>query len=259
MITIIISCLTTVTNLYLVFFYIEKWNFPNPCTKENLEKGVLKFPHPTDVTKYLMCDLSGKLYIVQCPQFESYYQSCQQCVGNTSSSCIVGKKNSTDSSPCTLANLQAGRFFFTYQADNTKFIHCDVWGKAWLMSCPGGEVWDQNILTCLTSGSGTQSGSTPFSPIVRPPSSTNYGGDEVNGFLCCPTCPRFSPPCTHDKISAGRLFHGIAGDRHHYIQCDLTGRMYCPMSCAPEADGSLDYFNYLSQTCVDGALSGIVG
>lgn len=244
--------------IFGIFIYIEKWNFPNPCTKDNLEKGVLKFPHPTDVTKYLMCDLSGKLYIVQCPQYESYYQSCQQCVGDTSSSCIVGQKNSTDSSPCTLANLQAGRFFFIYQADNTKFIHCDVWGKAWLMSCPGGEVWDQNILTCLTSGSGTQS-ETTFSPIVRPPSSTNYGGDEINGFLCCPTCPRFSPPCSHDKISAGKLFHGIAGDRHHYIQCDLTGRMYCPMSCAPEADGSLDYFNYLSQTCVDGALSGIVG
>ena len=238
----------------------EKWNFPNPCTRENLEKELLRFPHPTDVTKYLLCDLSGKLYIVQCPQFESYYQSCQQCVGDSTSSCVGGNKTEVTStgSPCTLENLQAGHFFFIYASDNTKFIHCDVWGKAWLLNCPLGEVWDQNILTCTTSGSGGQLGTTNV-PIIRPPSSTNYGGDEVNGFLCCPTCPLFSPPCTHEKIAQGRLFHGIAGDRHHYIQCDLTGRMYCPMSCSPEADGTLDYFNYQSQTCVDGALSGIVG
>jgi hypothetical protein len=204
-----------------------------------------------------MCDLSGKVYIVQCPRYESYYQSCQQCVGNTTS-CVTSGKTPVDSSPCTVANLQAGHYFFVYPSDNTKFIHCDVWGKAWAMDCPAGEIWNQNILTCITPDSGSQP--APSSPsIVRPSVSTSYGGDEINGFLCCPTCPLFSPPCSHAKIHARKLFHAIAGDRHHYIQCDLTGRMYCPMSCSPEADGTLDYFNYASQTCVDGSLSGIVG
>ncbi|XP_062597477.1 uncharacterized protein LOC134258895 [Saccostrea cucullata] len=237
----------------------EKWNFPNPCTPENIAEGLLQFAHPTDSTKYLMCNQIGKLYIVQCPQYESYYQSCQQCVGNFTS-CVTGNKTNVDSSssPCTLANLQAGKFFFVYPSDNTKFIHCDVWGKAWALSCPGGEIWDQSILTCIPLDSVGQS-STSSPSIIKPGVSHQYGGDEVNGYLCCPTCPRFSPPCTHSKINSGRLFHAIAGDRHHYIQCDLTGRMYCPMSCAPEADGSLDFFNYQTQTCVDGSLLGVVG
>ena len=49
---------------------LEKWNFNDPCTEANLLAGNLKFPHPTESNKFLMCDSTGKLYVVICPPHE---------------------------------------------------------------------------------------------------------------------------------------------------------------------------------------------
>lgn len=51
-------------------FISEKWDFPNPCTRENMDNNITKFVHPYDTSKFLMCGEMGKLYIVQCPQRE---------------------------------------------------------------------------------------------------------------------------------------------------------------------------------------------
>ena len=201
-----------------------------------------KYLHPLDPSKYLKCDLLGRVYIVQCPQNQSFSQACQECfMPNTS--CTTGPKTpltSTMTNPCTVSNLMAGRFFFPYSQDKAKYIHCDVWGKAWVMNCPLGEVWNQPTLTCelLTTTP------TPTRPTVS-------GSD----FTCCPTCPLHTAPCTDANLAANKFLHPLRGDRHHYIQCDLTGRMYCPMPCNPSIGGGLDFFDPQTSTCVDGALS----
>ena len=255
----------------------------------------------------------------------SYYQECLQCVG-ADTSCLPGKQplNSSIANPCSVSALLAGIFFFKYTPDETKFIHCDVWGKPWLLRCPNGEVWDHPLLTCVRN-TGYRSPCRnlgPAGPFFYPhpcdhqkyiqcddhdqefvrmcnphyvfnpnihkcdarnhyhpadlvpgaicPDGSVYAGTTTSvtdpsaipqptgpstGYKCCKNCPLFTTPCSSANIRAGKLLHPIVGDRHHYIQCDLSGHMYCPMSCNPNTNG-LDYFNPISHTCVDGSVFG---
>lgn len=75
------------------------------------------------------------------------------------------------------------KFFFPYTADSHHFIHCDVWGKPWLMVCPAGEEWDQQRLTCTV------------------PSAINN-------------------PC-HNIGPSGPFYFEYPCDPHKYIQCDV--------------------------------------
>ncbi|KAK3094414.1 hypothetical protein FSP39_001502 [Pinctada imbricata] len=157
----------------------DQWNFANPC-KTNPSEAVNKvFVHPSDPSKFLRCDLAGKVYIVTCPQNEFFSESCHQC-SRVNKTCHNGPRtplNTTHSNPCTVSNLLAGNFFFPFAGDVTKFIHCDVWGKAWVMSCPYSEIWDQTALTCRPHKTTT---TTP------PPVSVPAGSG--TGYICCPTC-----------------------------------------------------------------------
>jgi hypothetical protein len=103
--------------------------------------------HNPRFTPYITMNKFGNIW--HCPQNQSYYQSCEQCVGEGSSCPDGGKEHSKIVNPCTLDNLLKGNFFFTYPPDVTKFIHCDVWGKPWVMTCQMEEEWDQNELTCI--------------------------------------------------------------------------------------------------------------
>lgn len=75
------------------------------------------------------------------------------------------------------------QFFFTYTRDNTKFIHCDVWGHAWLMQCPSNLVWNQQGQTCIEN---THTSSNP---------------------------------CTQDQVDKGITMFPHQ-DPHKYIHCD---------------------------------------
>jgi len=299
------------------------------CTKENILANHLKFPHPTDPTKYLMCDLNQKLYVVQCPQNESYYQSCEQCVGKDTP-CITGNLvlTNTIANPCTAQNILNGHFFFIYPSDKDKFIHCDVWGKAWVQSCPAGEEWDQHELTCIVPTSyrnpchnvtsagpffytypcnprkyiqcdlwhesfvkdcnlnfyfnpSTQlcvppntfyptnppAGTVCDDSLVTSPTSAPYitsapfvtpgGGYYVstlqprNGYIYCRTCPVYSEPCSKANLLNREFLFPVRNDPHHYIQCDLRGHAYL-MPCT---NGGKDFFDTVTHTCTDGALS----
>ncbi|XP_069121966.1 uncharacterized protein [Argopecten irradians] len=305
----------------------EHWGYGNICTKETLLAGITKFTHPEDPTKYLECDNQGKLYVVQCPQNESYYDACKQCIGGDTP-CVSTPGTPlthTISNPCSVEAILANKFFFTYPSDVTKYIHCDVWGKAWVRPCPAGEEWDQHELTCIvpsnidnpcrrrspgdpllytypcdptryiqcdlwgesftrdcnptsfyfqqssqscvspstfvppTAASGmcdvvtgssivTQAPHTPFPtngvPVVNTPSSSG-------AYPYCRNCPLFTPPCDANHISHAKLFFPVLGDRHHYIQCDLTGHMYL-QSCT---NNGQDFFDPITSTCVDGSLA----
>lgn len=74
-------------------------------------------------------------------------------------------------------------FFFPYTKDKTKFIHCDVWGHAWILNCPSNLVWSQQTQTCIED--------THSSPN----------------------------PCTQDKLDQGITMFPLQ-DPHKYIHCD---------------------------------------
>ncbi|KAL4221525.1 hypothetical protein ACF0H5_019782 [Mactra antiquata] len=111
----------------------EKWNFANPCTAANIKADKLRFPHPYDNNKFLMCDLSGKMYIVYCPPGELFFPDCGQCVGTNSSGVSGCKFQATNiTNPCTRETILAGKLFFAYPYDTHMFIHCDIWGRPWV-------------------------------------------------------------------------------------------------------------------------------
>lgn len=87
------------------------------------------------------------------------------------------------SNPCTAHALMNNQFFFTYTKDKTKFIHCDVWGHAWILNCPSNLVWSQQTQTCIED---THSSSNP---------------------------------CTQDKLDQGITMFPLQ-DPHKYIHCD---------------------------------------
>lgn len=269
----------------------------------------------------MLCDNTGQLYVVHCPQNQSYYQECEQCVGQ-GSSCPEVSVGYQGSNPCTLQNLLAGNFFFRYPPDNTRFIHCDVWGKAWLMDCPVDEIWDQQELTCVT----VSSQSNPcrnykvgdplyypyecdphkyvqcdlwhqsflmtcqlnfvFNPAVgncvpkntyTPPTRSSFASCDIHAhpthdptatlppfavsnttdtpfptYTFCGSCPGYTTPCNTANIRARNYHFAVTGNRHQYIQCDLSGHQFlktCP-------SGSY-YFDAFTGTCVDGPYVGI--
>ena len=223
--------------------FIGNRNVSNPCKDGGgrVPGADIAFSHPSDSTLYLKCDLLGRVYIVNCPQNQTFSDACKRCF-NTNDMCIPASKippTSTAVSPCTVNNLKAGKFFFAYSKDNTKYIHCDVYGKAWVTSCPTGEVWIQSKATCEPTTS------TTVSPL---PIASGAG------FVCCPTCPLHTTPCTDANIAANKFLHPIKGDKHHYIRCDRTGKMYCPMPCNPKLGGGLHYFDSQTSRCVDRSL-----
>ncbi|CAG2236748.1 unnamed protein product [Mytilus edulis] len=297
----------------------EKWNlFPDVCTVENLKNGHTKFEHPFSKLKYLMCDQKLQKYVVHCPQNQSYYQECKQCCGEGSSCPNLTVPLTGLVNPCSLENILNDHFFFTYPTNVTKFIHCDVWGKAWIMSCPQDEEWDQDELTCVTCGFQSKNPCRTykvgdplfypydcdshkyiqcdlwhqsflmtcqlnfvFSPIVRKcvprnsytppthdpmmvcpdihahpttqkpiaiiPGNGGATGTTYTTYTFCAHCQAMVTPCTSNHLIAGEFLFPVTDNRHQYIQCDLTGYQYLK-SCPANSY----YFDGATNTCVDG-------
>ncbi|XP_052790358.1 uncharacterized protein LOC128224524 isoform X2 [Mya arenaria] len=129
----------------------EQWNFPNPCTPDNIARNITKFVHPFDSSKFLMCGDLGKLYVVQCPRYELFHEGCGQCVGEQAgltASCELPLEPYTEN-PCTRQAILDNKLFFPFPGNLSKFIHCDIWGKAWERICTPGEVWSQWAVACV--------------------------------------------------------------------------------------------------------------
>lgn len=172
----------------------EQWNFPNPCSPENIAMNTTKFEHPFDKTKFLMCGDEGKLYVVQCPQFETFHNGCGQCLGEivsrTASCETLLPETPSMQNPCTRKAILANKLFFAFPGNLTKFIHCDIWGKAWERMCTPGEVWSVWDTACVNPAH--------LNPCERQTNLTYSYGHPCNAML--------------------------------YLQCDTRGRAY-EISC----------------------------
>ena len=51
--------------------------------------------------------------------------------------------------PCTSQAVSAGRLFFP-DPDPTKYIQCDLWGDAFVNTCPSKLVWNAYLETCYS-------------------------------------------------------------------------------------------------------------
>lgn len=159
----------------------EKASIANPCTPDRLKAMKFYFPYPNDKTKFLKCDLKGRVYVITCPE-GLFYEPGRDSCGNdsilpeTNKPCIVNN-------PCTPENIQQGRMYFPYPNNRHYFIQCDQWGVSWVVPCPDKFVWHQKILQCLPENAGMQS------------------------------------PCTEEAIRNGNFYFPYPPDKHKYIHC----------------------------------------
>ena len=142
--------------IYLIFS--DTWsNIPNPC--QNNPQKAIYLPHPTDGTKFIQCDLFGRMYIIQCPKGKSYDKSTASCTKRNVQIIVTPKPMLVVTTtlkpqvnrlnPCSNANIAQGLIYFAYPMDNTKFIECDLLGKAMVLQCNAGLVWNQQRLSCV--------------------------------------------------------------------------------------------------------------
>ncbi|XP_076455145.1 uncharacterized protein LOC143289845 [Babylonia areolata] len=198
-------------------------NYPvkNPCTQENLDKGIMRFSYPYDPTKFLQCDKQGKYYITPCPGGAIYNAETRECGFSSPGSSDTQESNSDgqgdgreEASPvtpvppvgiasvCTSQALKKHQFYHTYQADPKKFIQCDAWGNAYLMPCGPNTVWSQTAYTCVHApkrARAADAASTTEATILM-------------------------PSCQHDQL------YVFPGDRHKFYICNY-GRLHtkiCP-------------------------------
>ncbi|XP_067667602.1 uncharacterized protein [Haliotis asinina] len=123
----------------------------NPCPQENIHGHALSFTHPFDKTRFIQCDLSGKMYITQCPPGEAYDVISHGCGSAIAATELPGRHilSGNISNPCTAHDIRTGLLYFTHPKPD-RFIQCDTWGNPWVQLCPSSFVWDQTQLTCVS-------------------------------------------------------------------------------------------------------------
>lgn len=197
-------------------------NIPNPC--RNNPNNKVYFPHPTDNTMFLQCDIYNRMYIIKCPNGEVYDVSLTACRPPsapataappvvTAAPITVAPRPAVGNNPCTAAAVTRGQLYFALANDRTKFIECDLLGNPATLSCPSNLVWDQAILSCVypINAAGSQPGA-------------------VNPTSTLPTT--LQNPCTAQAINSGRFFFPHP-DPTKFIQCDMWGNSFevsCPNS-----------------------------
>lgn len=126
-------------------------------------------PHPTDNTKYLMCDFNKQLLIVQCPLNTIFCITSQLCQtsclplttdttmttsGQTTPTLSTTQATTTLSStlpatclqnPCTQDRI--GQYF--PGCKDNMYIHCSIGGFATLSTCDPTKIWNQVITSCV--------------------------------------------------------------------------------------------------------------
>ncbi|XP_056001468.1 uncharacterized protein LOC125655554 [Ostrea edulis] len=229
-------------------------NVPNPCVGNT--EGTIYYPHPTDATKFLQCDLLGHMYIIQCPQGLHYKPSTSSCtsVGGTITTTLAPTTThaqttsvppttsvstvvpvTTDGNPCSSASVKQGKTYFPYALDIHRFIECDLLGNAKILDCPNGLLWEQRTLSCVYElgtnvtdhNSGTRIGTGSDTKAVDP----------ANLAAVC-------PPKGSQITAMADLYHSYPGNNTKFVHCDLWGRANvenCPANLI---------WNDLTKSCV---------
>ena len=149
-----------------------------------------------------------------------------------------------------------------HSCDPHKYISCDNNGQSFEMQCQLDYLFLPVPMTCAPIGfPGTENlvytcngahhkyvtGSPPvFTGTTRRYTIPVSGSPSLSGYTL--SSKPYDTPCTKANIDAGHLYFPYALDRHHYIQCDLTGHQYLQLC----SSAGQDWFNPITSTCVDG-------
>ncbi|XP_052057750.1 uncharacterized protein LOC127698375 [Mytilus californianus] len=191
-------------------------NVADPCRRNTNNR--VYYPHPRDQTKFLQCDVFGRMFVVQCPAGEIYNQATTTCIKPQTTT--LQTTNTGMQNPCTAANINNGKIYFSVATDSHQFIECDLNGNANVLTCPSQLLWDENRLSCVYQ---FQSG-----VLVTTPNPNGGLGGVAN-------------PCRGSSTSRQFFSHP---DATKFIQCDIAGNAFvltCPSGLV---------WNQFSTTCV---------
>lgn len=133
----------------------------NPCSRQSVAMGQLYFAYPGDNTKFIECDLHGNPSTLNCPPLLVWDQSILSCMYAAATINTNPNLNpittpapqitaNQPSNPCTASAIAASQLFFPYPNDANKYIQCDLWGQAFVNSCPGMLQWNAALQTCYS-------------------------------------------------------------------------------------------------------------
>jgi len=102
------------------------------------------------------------------------------------------------SNPCQSSQ---GKVYYAIPGDNTKFVQCDVLGRAYVVQCPAGLVYNLATTSCQSPMPVTQA------PVV------------------------VSSPCTAQAVMAGQIYFPVPGDNTKFYECtgvNQVQQLQCP-------------------------------
>mmetsp|Transcript_37478 Transcript_37478/g.76440 ORF Transcript_37478/g.76440 Transcript_37478/m.76440 type:complete len:168 (-) Transcript_37478:304-807(-) len=111
----------------------------NPCANA-AETGDYYYPH-CELGYFVQCGANGGCFKQGCPDGLVWNDSAGTC----DVPCFICSSNS----PCTDANIGAGKYYHSH-CSPTNFIQCDDSKGCHEMACPAGLVWKTDIDTCGT-------------------------------------------------------------------------------------------------------------
>lgn len=232
---------TLCTYRCILLFLSDTWsNVPNPCIN-NPQKKIYHL-HPADPTKFIQCDLLGRMYIIQCPKGDIYNAQTGSCTAGKVTTSVPNPRVTPPATtttkattvtttttratttaaaiqnPCSNINLAKGMVYFAHPKDHTKFIQCDLLGTQRIEQCKHGLVWNQGRLACVYA---IYPGG--FKTTTKAPVTTTHTVRVTTTAI-----PR--NPCTPNAKTTDQLFHPHP-DPHKFYQCDLWGDVFentCP-------------------------------
>ncbi|KAK3101059.1 hypothetical protein FSP39_000659, partial [Pinctada imbricata] len=179
----------------------------NPCRNG---RNQVYYPVANDNAKFIQCDSTGEMYVVQCPAGKVYNQATRSCVSQVYNPNPPQTITGLGTNPCTTANLALNNIYFAVMSDNHKFIECDPNGNANVLTCPSLLVWDQGRLSCVYTFVAGQPQPTPNSALL-------------------PSTGVSTNPC-RTALGGQNQFYPHPNP-NKFIQCDLAGDAYvltCP-------------------------------
>lgn len=124
------------------------------CTMENYRLGLHFFEWAANETKYIMCsEYPGMGRLKDCAPFHKWSQPSQACIYKDIvidwTRDIYQTTPKPDNYGCTPGLKNGALFYHAHPYDNSKFIQCDEFGDAFVLTCPENEIWYQDVQNCL--------------------------------------------------------------------------------------------------------------
>lgn len=124
------------------------------CTNDNWNQGKRFFAYPGNGTMYIMCtEYVGVCNVKQCAIYHKWNQVDQAC---TYENIVLDwTKDQYQTSPhpidylCKQGQGDNDMYFHPHPVDQTKYIQCDEFGDAFVKECQNGEIWSQQLMTCV--------------------------------------------------------------------------------------------------------------